>query len=342
MIEIDGSRGEGGGQLVRTAVAVSAATGKAVHLSNIRMKRQNPGLAAQHVAAVKCVAELCGAETSNLDVGSPVLAFRPGPLRAGNVKIDVGTAGSIPLVLQAGILAASFAPGETTFEITGGTDIRKAPPMDYLANVTVPLLAKLGIRVTVDVRRRGYYPRGGGEAAAVVSPPPKPLAFRVEGPGRISSIGGKAHVVELEADIARRMAASAASELRSFPTRVKIDEEAPPGLGPGTGITVWARTDYSVLGASALGEKGLRAENVGAVAGRELASELKAGPSLDVHSADQLVPYLALGGGGAFTARNISTHLETVMWLLTEMTGVRFTIEKRYGLMRVVCPPAGC
>jgi len=339
MLEIDGSRGEGGGQLVRTAVAVSAATNNAVHIVNIRAKRQQPGLMAQHVAAVKCVAALCNAGTSDVEVGSPMLTFRPGPLRPGNVKIDVGTAGSIPLVLQAGILAASFSPGETTFDITGGTDLRYAPPIDYLANVLAPLLGKLGIAVFIEIKKRGYYPRGGGEVVAVVRPPPKPLAFRVEGPGRTLSIGGKAHVVELESDIAKRMAASATSELRSFPVPVKIDEESPPGPGPGTGITVWARTEYSMLGASALGEKGLRAENIGAIAGRELAAEIKAGPSLDLHAADQLVPYLALGGGGAFTVRSISSHLETIMWLVTEMTGVRFRIEKKYGLMRVECVP---
>jgi RNA 3'-phosphate cyclase len=339
MIEIDGSRGEGGGQLVRTAVAVSAALGKAVHIVNIRAKRQQPGLAAQHVAAVKCVAGLCNAQTADAEVGSPMLAFRPGPLRASNLKIDVGTAGSIPLVLQAGILAASFCPAETTLEITGGTDLRYAPPMDYLANVLAPLLAKLGIHVSVEIRKRGYYPRGGGDVSAVVRPPPKPLAFRVEGPGRTLSIGGKAHVVELGADIAKRMASSAAAELKSFPAPVRIDEEAPPGLGPGTGITVWAKTEHSVLGASALGEKGLRAENIGAVAGRELAAELKAGPSLDIHAADQLAPYLALGGGGAFTVRSLSPHLETMMWLMTEMTGARFRIEKKYGLMRIECAP---
>jgi RNA 3'-terminal phosphate cyclase (ATP) len=337
MIEIDGSRGEGGGQLVRTAVAVSAALGEPVHIVNIRANRQTPGLAAQHVAAVRCVAELCGASTDDLNVGSPVLAFRPGPLKAGKVKIDVGTAGSIPLVLQAWILAAAFAPGETTLEITGGTDIRQAPPIDYLAGVTVPILAKLGIQVSLTVKKRGYYPRGGGEVTAVVRPA-RPLAFRVEGPGRISAIGGKAHAVELESDIVKRMADSAAAELRSFPAPVRIEQEFPPGLGPGTGITVWARTDHSVLGASALGEKGLRAENVGAIAGRALAAELKAGASLDLHSADQLVPYLALGGGGAFTVQNITTHLETVMWLMTEMAGVRFSIEKKYGLMRIACP----
>lgn len=341
MIEVDGSHGEGGGQMVRTAVAVSAATGKEVRVTSIRPKRQPPGLAAQHVAAVRCVGDLCGADISGLETGSRELTFRPGALRAGSFKIDVGTAGSIPLVLQGGILAAAFGPGETTLGVTGGTDVRKAPSMDYIANVLAPLLARLGVDVSVETQKRGYYPRGGGEAVARIRPAGKPSPFRVEGPGRVMRIAGRAHVVGLGADIMKRMAASAASELASFPAAVRIDEEAPPGLGPGTGITVWCQTEHSVLGASALGERGLRAENVGAIAGRELAAELKAGASLDIHAADQLVPYLALGRGGSFTVRNVSTHLETGMWLLTLMTGANFSVEKRYGLARVECvaPP---
>jgi RNA 3'-terminal phosphate cyclase len=131
------------------------------------------------------------------------------------------------------------------------------------------------------------------------------------------------------------MASSAAAELKSFPANVAIEELSATGTGEGTGITLWAETEYSVLGASALGERGLRAENLGALAGRELAAEIKAGAGLDIHAADQVVPYMALVGGGAFTVRNISTHLETVLWLMGRMTGVLFKNEKKYGLQRI-------
>ena len=337
MLEIDGSHGEGGGQIFRTAVAVAAATGVDIRITGIRARRQQPGLAAQHVAAARCVGEMCGAQATGLEIGSREVVFRPGPLRPGSFGIDVGTAGSIPLVLQAGILAAAFSPGETRLAITGGTDLRQAPSIDYLSNVLLPLLARLGVAASVEVKKRGYYPRGGGEAVCRVSPAGRPAAFRVEGPGRLMNIRGKVHAVELGADIMKRIASSAAAELKSFPAQTRIDEETPPGIGPGTGITLWGETEHSVLGASALGEKGLRAENVGAVAGRELAAELKAGATLDVHGADQLAPYLALGSGGAFTVRSVSGHLETVIWLLELMTGARFTVEKKYGLMRVGC-----
>jgi RNA 3'-phosphate cyclase len=337
MLEIDGSHGEGGGQILRTAAAVSAVTGKAIHMTSIRANRQQPGLAAQHIAAVKCVGELCSAQVDGLQIGSREIIFRPGTLKGQSCRIDVGTAGSIPLVLQAGMLAAAFSAGDTELTVTGGTDVRGAPSMDYFAHVSMPLADKLGVRASVDVKKRGYYPRGGGEVTARIAPAEKPGPVRIEGPGRILNIRGNVHAVELGADIMKRMAGAAAVELRSFPAQTKIDEETPQGIGPGTGITLWAQTEHSILGASALGERSLRAENVGAVAGRALASELKAGGSLDIHGADQLLPYLALGSGGSFTVRELSTHLETGIWLMGLLTGARFTVEKKYGLMRVEC-----
>jgi RNA 3'-phosphate cyclase len=336
MLEIDGSHGEGGGQILRTAVAVAAATATDIKLTNIRARRQQPGLAAQHIAAVKLVADMCGAQSEGLSIGSGEVTFKPGPLKPGNYTVDVGTAGSIPLVLQAAVLAASFSPGETSLTVKGGTDVRKAPSIDYFQNVWLPLLAKIGIRVSLEVKKRGYYPRGGGEVFVGVTPPSgKPVPLRIEGPGRLAAIKGMVHVVNLPVDIMKRMANSAVAELKSFPAKVAIEESSPPGVGEGTGITLWAETEYSVMGASALGERGLRAENIGALAGRELAAEIKAGAGIDFHAADQLVPYMALGGGGAFTVRTISSHLETVLWLLGRMAGASFKTEKKYGLQRI-------
>ena len=338
MLEIDGSFGEGGGQVLRTAVAVAAATATDISIKNIRARRQQPGLAAQHIAAVKLVAQMCGAQTEGLSIGSGGLTFRPGHLKPGNYTVDVGTAGSIPLVLQAGVLAASFSPAESSLTVTGGTDVRKSPSIDYFQNVLVPLLAKMGINVSLEIRKRGYYPRGGGEIVATISPPSgKPTPLRIEGPGRLLAIKGNAHVLNLGADIMKRMATSAATELRSFPAKVSIEEKAAAGTGEGTGITIWAQTEHSVLGTCALGERGLRAENIGALAGRELAAEIKAGASVDIHAADHILPYMALGGRGVFTVRNVSSHLETVIWLMGSMAGVTFKTEKKYGLQRVEC-----
>jgi RNA 3'-phosphate cyclase len=282
---------------------------------------------------------MCSAQVEGNKVGSRELTFKPSSVKHGEYDIDVGTAGSIPLVLQAGILAAAFADGEVTLKVTGGTDVRKAPSIDYFRFVTARMLSKVALSVSLEIKKRGYFPRGGGEVVAVIQP--ASLApFKVEGPGRLLNIKGNVHVCALPQDILKRMKTTALAELKTYPAKASCDEETAEGVGEGTGITLYCETEYSILGASALGERGLRAENVGAVAGRELASELKAGASLDVHMADQLIPYMALGKGGSFTVKEVTGHQETVIWLMNLMTGATFKTEKKYGLLRVECAPA--
>jgi RNA 3'-phosphate cyclase len=168
-LEIDGAHGEGGGQLLRTAAALSVVTGRPVRIGQIRAGRDRPGLAPQHLAAVKALAALCGAQVEGLALRWLELTFVPGLVRSGEYEFDVGTAASIALVLQA-LLPAAIASGEAfSFAIHGGTEVRAAPPMDYLGHVLVPLLAKMGARVSIELVRRGYYPRGGGEVRVAVA-----------------------------------------------------------------------------------------------------------------------------------------------------------------------------
>ena len=161
MLEIDGSHGEGGGQIVRMAVALSALRSTAVRVVNVRAKRAKPGLAAQHATAIRAVAGLCAARVQGAEVGSGEFTFEPGPLRSGRFSFDVGTAGAVTLVLQA-CLPAAFRAGDTELEIRGGTDVPWSPPLDYFGHVFLGLLRKMGGRAEVEVARRGYYPRGGG------------------------------------------------------------------------------------------------------------------------------------------------------------------------------------
>jgi RNA 3'-terminal phosphate cyclase (ATP) len=164
VIEIDGSFGEGGGQVLRTAVALSALLGREVHIKNIRAKRPNPGLRAQHMTAVKAVAALCDAETIGLEIESTELSFMPRKIVSGSFKFDVGTAGSISLVLQALMPAGAFSSGGTEFEITGGTDVRWSPTIDYVRFVILPMLSRLGYAAELKLIRRGHYPKGGGKS----------------------------------------------------------------------------------------------------------------------------------------------------------------------------------
>jgi RNA 3'-phosphate cyclase len=331
MLEIDGSRGEGGGQLVRTAVALAAVTGTAIRIRDVRARRDRPGLAPQHLTAVNAVAALCGARCEGLALQSQAFEFHPGPLRAGEHAFDVGTAGSLTLVLQALLPAMIRAPGPCRVRLTGGTDVRAAPPIDYFRRVLVPLLARMGIAVDCRVARRGYYPRGGGEVEVATAPARlRPIAL--DAPGRVVKIGGLAHAGNLPAHIPERMRASALARLG--PTRAPVGVEARvldgnEAFGQGGAIVLWAERANTVLGAGRVAERGVRAEALGESAAAELAADLDAGAALDVHAADQLLVYLALAGGeSTYTAREVSLHAETAMWLIGRFLPVRFEVAR--------------
>jgi len=342
MREIDGSYGEGGGQLLRTSVALAAITGQSVHLSNIRAKRSNPGLAAQHLTAVRAVATLCSAEVEGLQIKSQEIFFRPGSLRGGQFDFSVGTAGSITLVLQAALPVAVACGERLRMHITGGTDVRAAPPLDYYRHVLLPLLSGMGVRAKIDILRRGYFPRGGGEVTVEVEPslPLQPLL--VDAPGNLKKIRGFAHIANLPAHIAQRMANSALAELSVFPTpsidlAVLSKGEA---IGAGGAIVLAARMEHTSLGASATAQRGVPAEQLGSEAGRLLREEILSGATLDTHAADQILIYMALAGGTSrFLARDLSSHAATTIWLLEQFLPVHFSLSQSGHLVCITMEP---
>jgi RNA 3'-phosphate cyclase len=333
VIEIDGAYGEGGGQLVRTAVALSALTGTPVALRNVRAGRPRPGLAAQHLAAVRAVAATCDARCEGLELRSGAFRFAPRARPAGGeLRADVGTAGSVTLVLQALLPVLLGARSPTRLVVTGGTDVRQAPTWDYCSRVLLRLLARMGLRVRASLVRRGYYPRGGGELAVEVAPGvPAPLEPRAGG----WRVAGEAHVAQLPVTVAERMRDAARAELGegAIAARVLGAEEA---IGTGGAITLWAEGQGSVLGASRVAARGVRAEALGAAAGRELAADLASGAALDVHAADQVLVYLALApGGSSFTVREFTSHARTTIWLLEQFLEARFSLAREGALWRV-------
>ena len=342
MLEIDGAYGEGGGQLLRTAVALSAVTRRAIRVSNIRARRDKPGLAPQHLAAVRAVAAICGARVAGLEPRSRQIEFVPGDLGCGRHRFDVGTAGSVTLVLQA-LLPVMVASGATSeVAVAGGTDVRAAPPIDYFANVLLALLHRMGVDATLTVRRRGYYPRGGGEVEIAVAPGKlRPLA--VEQPGALHGLAGLAHVGNLPEHIAARMRSAALDRLGDVARRRA--EIATAVLGPDAAIgrcgaiVAWAHTEHTVLGAGRVAELGVRAEALCEAVGEALAADLASGATLDVHAADQLLVYLALAGGGAFATRTLTSHAETAMWLIEQFLPVAFRTSAGPALTRVEVLP---
>jgi RNA 3'-terminal phosphate cyclase (ATP) len=310
MLTVDGSCLEGGGQIVRLVVALSALAQTPVTVTRIRENRENPGLAPQHIAAVRAVAGACDAECTGLAPRSREITFTPGGLRRADLRIDPGTAGSIPLILQAWLPVALRAGGSIT--VTGGTEVAWSPTIDYLDRVLAPVLRRAGASIAVEVLERGYYPRGGGRVHVRVKPSrPGPIAVP-EGKGECGivscSAGLPAHVVE-------RQAAAAREFLRRDPglaCTATLDARE-GGAGPGSSVTVWS----GAKGAVALGRRGLPAEEVGRTAARALARECESPGTVDVHLADQLLVYLACYGG-EYSTHTLSMHARTACWILSE------------------------
>ena len=341
MLEIDGSHGEGGGQIVRMAVALSALRSTAVRVVNVRAKRAKPGLAAQHATAIRAVAGLCAARVQGAEVGSGEFTFEPGPLRSGRFSFDVGTAGAVTLVLQA-CLPAAFRAGDTELEIRGGTDVPWSPPLDYFGHVFLGLLRKMGGRAEVEVARRGYYPRGGGlvRLRVVGTASWKPL--HVTDRGGIQRIAGRAHASNLPEDVVERMKSGALKGLSNFMT-VRVHSEtlgADRAMGPGGAVVLWAETPDTILGASSLAEKGKRAEKVGAEAATGLLREIESRATLDVCASDQVLGYAAMASGPSeFFVREVSEHARTMMWLLGSFTDCQFHVVSEGGLQRITVTP---
>lgn len=342
MIEIDGSYGEGGGQLLRTAVALAAITGQALRVRNVRARRSNPGLAAQHLAAVKAVAALCDAEVEGLQVKSQEIVFHPDRLRGGQFQFDVGTAGSMTLVLQAVLPVALMCKERLVMGITGGTDVRAAPPLDYFRYVFLPLLSLTGGRVSLHLVKRGYYPRGGGEVKVEVEPGARLRPLALETRGSLSEVRGIAHVSNLPTHITARMARAAQEALPPVPVP-QIEQQQlawPQAMGQGGAIVLWAHCGHDVLGAATTAQRGVPAERLGDEVGRALRAEIESGATLDVHAADQLLVYAALASGPShFTVRTLSSHASTTMWVIERFLPVEFGVAQVGQLWRVDCRP---
>jgi len=329
-MQLDGSYGEGGGQILRTAAALSAVTGKQVEIYNIRKARPKPGLAAQHVRAVEGVAAICDAVVEGCKLHSTHLRFEPVKINAGVYDVDIGTAGSITLFLQCLLPVAMHAPGTLRIKVTGGTDVSWSPSIDYLRFVTIGALSKMGFQCEINLIKRGYYPRGGGCVEALIHPSLLKKTDLNSNSCQVTE--GISHSSGIPSHVAERQAASSEKLLRNagYDTRIAIDPADYPSTG--SGISLWCGT----MGGSALGKPGLKAEKVGENAARLLLSELQSGAGVDEFLADQLIPYMALAGGGSYTTRVISKHTKTNIWVTEQFLPVKFRIEQMAnGLFRV-------
>jgi RNA 3'-terminal phosphate cyclase (ATP) len=335
LVEIDGSMLEGGGQILRVSVALSAATGLPVKVKNIRAKRSNPGLRPQHLTAIKAVAELAEAEVEGLRVGSKELTFIPSRIKAGSFSFDVGTAGSITLVLQCLMPAAALAPSRVTVEVKGGTDNPLAPPVDYVERVLAPTLLKMGYSCNLTTLRRGFYPRGGGMVRASMEPAGELSPLNLEAWRGGVKVRGIAYSCRLPSHIAERMAEAARRCLREGGVE-EVEVEVEPlqaghpkcSLDPGCGIVLVAEGEGCLMGSDSLGEKGKPAEVVGAEAARSLLNQLSTQAAVDRHLGDQLIVYMALAHGRSrVKVSELTLHTVTCLEVVKQLLGVKVRVE---------------
>ena len=335
MIEIDGSQGEGGGQILRTSIALSAIVGEPVKVKNIRAGRPKPGLSAQHVTSIEAVAALSDAVVEGLEPGAHEITFRPGEVIGGDFTFDIGTAGSISLALQTCLLVASASKGRTRITMTGGTDVNWSPPIDYMKSVHMPIAERFGVNGSLELAARGFYPEGGGEVSLDIAPCSSLQPVRLDSRGDVQRIGGVAYAQNLPDHVVGRMKHAALKRLVSF-KHVKIATDIRTGRSAGAGMVLFAECDTALLGESMLGRKGLRAEALGEGCASDLAETIESGATVDFRMLDQILPYMALASGNSVVlAEELTAHAETNIQVIEKMLGRSFTITERDGLVEV-------
>jgi RNA 3'-terminal phosphate cyclase (ATP) len=324
MLIIDGSAGEGGGQILRSALSLSLCTGKPVKITSIRAGRPRPGLMRQHLTALRAAAEVGRAEVSGAEIGSREVVFRPRGVTPGEHAFDVGSAGSTTLVLQTVLPALLAASAPSDLVLRGGTHNPLAPPFEFLDRAFLPLLRRMGPRVSATLEARGFYPAGGGRMRVRVEPAPLGSLTLLER-GEVLRREGVARVENLPGAIARREIEAAAGVL-GWPRECFRIEAVKGAPGPGNVIDVVIESEHVTEVFTAFGEKGVRAEEVGERAASEALAYLAAGVPVGEHLADQLVLPMAIGAGGAFRTVTPSSHTRTQIDLVARLTGARITV----------------
>lgn len=340
-IEIDGSGGEGGGQILRTALALALRTGTAFRLYNVRHNRAKPGLRPQHLSAVQAAAQLGAAELAGAEVDSRELWFWPqtgGHIAPGVYRFDIGTAGSAPLVLQTVLPALLAAGGASAVTIVGGTYNPKAPPYDFVAQAFAPILGRMGAKLTLELKQPGFYPAGGGELRASIEPPPQGerlARLDLLERGALRSGTGTVVLARLPSAIAAREIDVLAAALRWPRERFSV-RTYDRARSPGNAVLVTLESEHVTELFSAVGERGVPAEKVAQSVADEAAAYLKLGVPVGEHLADQLLLPMALGRGGSYRTGPLSLHATTQIDIVQRFLPVKIrTKEEPGGTVRV-------
>lgn len=330
MITIDGSEGEGGGQVLRNACALSLVTGEPFVIDNLRGGRDKPGLMRQHMTAIEAACTIGGAECDGLEIGSSRIQFRPGRVQPGEYAFSVGTAGSTGLVLQTVLMPLALADAPSRIVLEGGTHNMLAPPFEFIAKTFLPILDRMGPKVSARLMRHGFYPRGGGRIEVEIEPAPLRRIDCLER-GALQSRGGAALYASLPGEIAARLIKAARRELDDWPEGEFAIRELPADQGPGVVLLLEVSFEHVSEVVTGFGKLGVTAERLGHTAGRRMAGYLASGAFAGPYLQDQLLLPFALAGGGAFTSVKLSEHTRTAAHVVQRFTGSTVSFETTTG-----------
>ena len=322
MITIDGSYGEGGGQMLRSALALSMVTGQAFTMHSIRANRSKKGLLRQHLTAVKAAQQICDAQVTGAELNSQDLVFSPNSIKHGNYHFDIGTAGSTTLVLQAILPALLMADGSSTVTITGGTHNQSAPPADFLELSFLPLLAQMGIHVSLNTRKHGFYPAGGGELIVKIAPCHTLTPLHLQTRGEIQNAYAQSLICSLPIHIAERELHTVKQQMAWTDEQTAIKSIRAMGQG---NVLLLMIADTKVTNVfSGFAEHGVSAETVAAVTCKEAQTFLNSQASVNEYLADQLLLPMALTGAGSLSTTQISPHCESNMTVIQQFLAIKF------------------
>jgi RNA 3'-terminal phosphate cyclase (ATP) len=325
MITIDGSQGEGGGQIIRTSLALSLITGTPFRIHNVRARREKPGLQRQHLTAVRAAARIGDAEVEGASLGSSAFTFHPGPVKPGDYSFPIGTAGSTSLVLQTILPPLMIAGAPSTLAFEGGTHNVHAPPFEFISKTFLPLVNRMGPRVAAELERYGFYPPGGGRFSVHVEPAGTLKPFDLLTRGEIGARRARALIVKLPPTVGERELTVVRSQLGwnevdGDELRVETSTNA---LSPGNVLTLEIESEQLTEVFTGIGERGVRAETVAERAAAEARAYLDAGAPVGEHLADQLLIPFALARGGSYTTGQPSLHTTTNIEVIKMFLDVR-------------------
>jgi RNA 3'-phosphate cyclase len=334
-MEIDGSIG--GGQILRTAISLSALMLIPLRITNIRKNRPNPGLRPQHLMGVKVAGEICKAKISGLKVGSTTVEFVPMEHDFSDKNIDIGTAGSLPLLLQTLTPTLIFSDKTLALRARGGTAGKGAPTAEYVKFVTFPLLGKFGIKQPeMEILQQGFYPRGGGVVQVKFFPTKEIGAVKIHQRGEVKNIKGFSMAGRLPRSVAERQAKSAKEILSSGGFESDLSYSSVQTDSAGTSITIFAECENTILGADEIGKLGKRAEEVGKDAALSLLSSINSKKAFDRYMSDQIIPFLALARGKSEVAvEDLTEHLRANILVTQKILGVSFEIDEKEKIVSV-------